>query len=143
MMEIQMDLGKEGKLVDLVKFLLVEYPITIDKDGDIDEKAPEIISTPGPQRSRYLTKIDNDVVFKHYNPHMLTFPQKLVMQNSDLKQLELDAKDFITGKLNTDYIIIDDKAYIEYFKLKYQDESKKIPKDKREIFLYRTKTNIV
>jgi hypothetical protein len=138
MMEIQNTLRQKEKLVDLVKFLLEHFPITIDKDGDPDEiKEIEIIPTPGPQRSKILLSIDNTLIFKHYNPNLLSFPQKLVMQNADMKQLELDTKEFISTRLGTDWIIINDKAYIEYFTLKYHNEVLKITPESREIYKYK------
>lgn len=136
MMEIQSKLSKQDKLVSLVEFLRKEYPISLIEVTGNDPENIEVVASDG---TRLLTIIDDTYVFKHYNPNMVTFPQKLVMQNKDIKQLEVDVQAFVTSKLDFDYVIVGDKAYIEYFKPKYRDEIPKIQRNKREVFMYKAK----
>jgi hypothetical protein len=136
MMEIQSKLSNSGKLIDLVEFLRKEYPISLVEVTGDDPENIEVVANDG---TRVLSSIDDTFVFKHYNPNLVTFPQKLVMQNKDIKQLEVDVQAFVTSKLDFDYVIVGDKAYIEYFKPKYRDVIPKIQKNRREVALYKAR----
>jgi len=140
MMEIQTKLLKSGKLEALIEFLQKEYPIALievkEEPGSmiISREKIGLVEDKG---TRILSAINNSRVFKYYNPSIMTFPQKLVMQNSDVVQLEIDVKEFVSSKFGSDYVIVDDLAFIEYFKPKFRNEVGKISKEKREIFLYK------
>jgi hypothetical protein len=126
MTEIQKELDKRHLLVDMVKFLKVEYPIVLEEVYD-DKPQPK------------MTKIEshNDkAVFKHYNPNLLTFPQKVIM-TGDPNEIQRAVKEFIAGKISTDYLIIGNTAYVEYFHQKYEKESTMVKPESRELFKYR------
>lgn len=74
------------------------------------------------------------VVFKCYKPHILTFPHKLILEGENLEQR---VRDFLYDKIDYDYIIVDNKAYIEYFNSQYKNVAIKIPPEQREIHCYR------
>lgn len=76
-------------------------------------------------------------VFASYKPSILSFPKKMIFVNSNKNQLEAIVKHFLKDKASFDYIIIDDRAYVEYFNLENQEEADKIPKESREIYKYR------
>lgn len=50
-------------------------------------------------------------IFENYNPSILTYPRRLIIVGGDL-QRKVDA--FIADKVKSDYVIVDDKAFIEY-----------------------------
>lgn len=133
MAEIHQELQKTGKHTELIKFLQENYPQIIEsRETPIINKNNTVI----------LATVKKNPVFKHYNAQLLTFPQKAILYNKDINRLSRDVKRFISDKLDVDYIIIGDRAYIEYFKYKYRDESGKIHKDKREIYQYRLQNGI-
>lgn len=78
-------------------------------------------------------------VFKSYRPHVLTFPKKMIFVNQDPRQLQAIVQNFIksNGYVGTDYIIVEDRAYVEYFEAAHIEESKQVPKESREIYQYR------
>lgn len=76
-------------------------------------------------------------IFASYKPGILSFPKKMIFVNSDKNQLEAIVKHFLKDKTSFDYIIVDDRAYVEYFNLENQQEADKIPKESREIYKYR------
>ena len=77
-------------------------------------------------------------VFKMYRPDILSFPQKLIIVDHP-KNLYDRVQRFTQDKLAVDYIIIEDHAYIEYFDMKYAAVIDKIPRENRDIYLYRLK----
>jgi predicted DNA-binding protein (UPF0278 family) len=135
MIEIQKELEKNGKYQELISFLKDNFPATL-REVVVNKK-------PDPAHTVILRSGKDMVVFKHYNCALLTFPQKLVMQNKDVAQLRRDVKNFLMDKMGYDYIIVDDKAYIEYFKYKYREEAGQITKEKREIYRYRLRHGII
>jgi hypothetical protein len=129
---IQKELEKRGKMVDMINFLRKEFPIVIES-GDVTNTLTVTIrrsSNPG------------RLVFAHYNPELLTFPHKLIMENTDQQQLIKDVKDFCSNHFGTDYVIAGTMAYIEYFPMKYENEVLKVKPDIREITLFRKRIRI-
>ena len=61
-------------------------------------------------------RYDNAVnqVFKDYDPNIKTYPKRIIMSNDNEKILLNRVRSFTRNKICCDYIIIDDKAYIEY-----------------------------
>ena len=136
MMDIQVGLEKRKLLPKMIDFLKKEYPYTIDEIQEGNKKT--IIRQ---KKARILAKSSKEV-FEHYHPNLLTFPQKAVFENDDVDVLLKEVREFCNGKVGVDYIIIRNKAYVEYFKLKHAKESKKISKARREIYQYRMKNGL-
>jgi len=128
---IQKELATRGKSMDMVNFLKKEFPIVIEEEND-KPQAITIKRSSNPGR----------LVFAYYNPELLTFPHKLIMENTDQQQLTRDVKDFCSKHFGTDYVIIENMAYIEYFPLKYESEVSKIDYTTREIVLFRKRFKI-
>ena len=74
-------------------------------------------------------------VFKVYRPEMLSFPQKLIIQNKDKGLLQHQVDEFTKSMTGVSTLIIDDTAYIEYLLPKFADVASKLPEK-----LYETKT---
>ena len=136
MIEINDKLVNRGLNSVLISFLSKNMPYIIKKTEDEHTTNRSIII------SRYDDVANNDGVFLSYNANILQFPQKVIIENKDSRQLLIDIKKFLKDKIGFDYIIIGNRAYIEYFKLKYDKESKLISRESREIFQYRIKHNI-
>jgi hypothetical protein len=136
MLDIQQGLEKRGLLAQMVLFLKREYPYAVE----------EIKTGAKPQPiAKHPTNVVEAVtgeVFEHYHPNLLTFPQKLILENENIDELHRQVKEFCQGKIDVDYIIVGTKAYIEYFKLKYTKEAKKISSGRREIYQFRLKHGI-
>ena len=77
-------------------------------------------------------------VFKDYRPNILSFPQKLIISGNP-NNLQRRVQAFTRDKLAVDWIIIEDRAYIEYFKPQHAALVDRIPREKREIYQYRQK----
>jgi len=132
MVEIQNKLERNGSLADMVRFLIKEYPFAVEKIDDVDS-VKEKFDAP-----KVVNKIRQDV-FAHYNPRLLSFPQKAILHDDDLDNLSRKVKVFCAGKFGVDYIIVDNVAFIEYFQMKYSKESVKVKDSDREIYKYRVK----
>lgn len=132
MMEIYAELIKRKLHTQLIKFMQSKYPLAVEEVIEIDPNKPTI------QTSQ--TIVDNDTtVFASYRPGLLTFPQKMIFENTNQIELEKDVHNFLSGKINGDYIIIGNRAYVEYFKLKFAREAQHIKAQDREIMQYRLK----
>jgi hypothetical protein len=133
MLEIQNKIKERGRLSALVNFLLLEYPgvVEIIEDGKkISSSKPKIMP------------INDNKVFRYYNPNLLSFPQKLIITNLNQQALEISVLEFCKNKISTDYLIIGNTAYIEYIKPKYYEEAKSVKNENRDLYRYRTRNGI-
>jgi hypothetical protein len=133
MIEIQSKIKERGFLSSLINYLLLEYPevIEIIEEGKkIQRGVPKIVMT------------NDNKVFRYYNPNLLSFPQKLIIKNVNVQALELSVLDFCKDKILTDYLIINNTAYIEYIKSKYYEEAKSVTDENRDLYQYRLRIGI-
>lgn len=133
MENIQASLEARKLLPRTIEFLKKEYSFVIEEikesfdDKDLVFKG-KIIYTDASQN-----------IFKNYNHNLLTFPQKVIIENDSDIGLRCDIAGFIKDKLNVDYVIVGNRAYIEYFKIKYSNESKLIKSEDRDIYKFKNK----
>lgn len=148
MMALYQKLYTKGKGKLLEGFLQRRYPMIIDTSDEKPTEYQEFQSKVknnlqlGRSKKAYLQSggdLNKHGVFKHYNPKILSFPQKKILKNNDPAKLMDAVKHFISGKLGVDYIIVEDRAYIEYFEQQYASAVDKLKPEKREIFKYRKK----
>jgi len=114
-------LNGEGDLFD---FLSVYHPDVIQEDITTEQIRSDSES------------FDVHNVFEVYKPDIITYPHRIIFVGSpdDLRQ---QIKEFIADKIKHDFIIIDDRAYIEYLTksdLKIVDQ---IPEKNWQITTYR------
>ena len=134
MLKIRGDLYKNGHGNAFETFITSTYPQLIKKSAIAPTKKNiERISKFVSEEEYNKHKI-----FKSYRPSLLTFPHKYIICGpNDI--LEKRARLFVRDKVAYDYLIIEDRCYIEYFEKKYASEALRFPKNKREIFVYRQK----
>lgn len=82
-------------------------------------------------------KLNKHGVFKIYNPGILTFPSKIILIDDDKLRLVRRTRNFVKNKYGVDYLIIEDRAYIEYFNLTHRNIVKQINPKMREINIYK------
>lgn len=87
--------------------------------------------------------IFEDRVFKTYNPSILILPMKKVTIENNKMILIKKVEEFIKYKLSCDYIIINNRAYIEYFDIEHRNESRLINKESREIYQYKVSRRMI
>lgn len=135
MIDIQKGLEKRGLMNQMVSFLKKEYPTVIEQIIETNQKIQN-------KSHNIITKSVGTDVFQYYNPSLLTFPQKMIIENENIDELQSEVNEFCMDKIGCDYIIIGNKAFIEYFKRKYQKEYKEISIKQREIYKYRMKNGL-
>lgn len=139
MVDIYNTLVRRGKESELTNYLRKEFPVALEEvqknvfktgikktNTEVDLEAYKDLQGPNKHK-----------VFKSYNPNILSFPQKKIITDPNLINLNKRIKSFIKDKVDPDYIIIEDRAYIEYFLPKYRHEAAKYPTELRELFQWR------
>jgi hypothetical protein len=144
MMDIYHEINKRGLEKDLEVFLKRRFPWIIKQKHQPTRKAvkkqvmkAQVTRAKNPTVRNWKT-LNKHNVFKIYRPDMLSFPQKLILVGN-AETLYDNVQNFVKDKLAVDYVIIEDRAYIEYFEAKYASVVDKIPRNKRDIFQYRKK----
>lgn len=138
MMAIYQKLYQRGKGNDFENLMRRRFPYIIKSD-DSPPKPP-----PKPVAKKVITKkvvteeeLNKHGVFRIYKPNILTFPHKLIIVDKDHTSLMAKVKDFLRDKIEIDYLIIEDRAYIEYLLNKYKDAEDKLDVRSLEISQYR------
>ncbi len=132
MIELYNELKRRGKQLDFEHFMKERFPYVIEA------VKPTIQVQAASEPSANIHH-----VFKSYNPRLLRFPQQLIIIDSDKSSLTTKVQKFVKGKSGVDSIIIDDRAYIEYFMPEYAPMIAKIPKESRDIYLYRKRSSTI
>lgn len=152
MRHVYAQLYQHSKGDQLEAFISKNYPSLIVRDREDTKGVPTYRPAPpmlrAPRRQKIISPTNTESLNKHkvfgsYRPHIMTFPQKRILVNSNRRQLEASVRQFLQGKMSTDYIIIEDRAYIEFFDAKFTREAAKIPQEHREIHQYRARNNLL
>jgi hypothetical protein len=139
--------GKGDALEGLIKqrfaYLIVGGSGGVALPSKVQEKvAPKTPKIAPPVKVWAPTNASNlnkHGVFEAYRPNILTFPKKMIFVNPSRTQLEAIVKHFLRDKISFDFIIVDDRAYVEYFESSQQTEAGRIPRESRDIYKYRLK----
>lgn len=99
MVEFLKELEKmPGGAEKLFEFLEKHYPHMIVRDSSAQKPWSE------PKRSV-------DPVFPQFNPNVLTYPRRQILDGEDLVRR---IQEFMLDKIKGDFVIVDGKAYIEF-----------------------------
>lgn len=143
MVEVYRKIYELGKGAEFENFIQQHFPYMIDQD-----QMPQVQAQPQapgkscskPVRHRIPEQKENinkHGVFKHYQPSILTFPHKLILVDNNASKLMKSVEQFLADKIKIDYIIVEDRAYVEYLLPKYANIQSKMSPDMLEISNYR------
>ena len=137
---IKRKLASRGFGTELIEFLRAFFPIIL-------KILPSEPPTRKPKRIENKTVDLNNPnkhgVFALYKPYLLSFPHKKIIIDNDYESLRRKVRKFTKTKIYTDWIIIGDRAYVEYFESKFRPEAEKVPLETREINIYKRKNDLV
>lgn len=137
MIEIQNKLIKNGKSGLLVNYLRDNHPYVLQSINAIEYN--ERTSTT----VKLIKQPNEHNVFEHYNPKLLSFPQKVIFKNDNIDLLRRDTLRFCRDKYSCDYLILGCYSFVEYFSREYINESVSVLKNNRELYKYRVKNGMV
>ena len=140
MIGIQHTLIQRGLQAKLEAFLRKRFPYVIDEDdhATINVLKPTKVPPPTKPVAGHIETMNKHKVFRNYRPDILSFPHKYIITGNPAT-LKERVKDFTFDKVGVDTLIIEDHAYIEYFHKRYSDVVEKVPKENRDIWIYRQK----
>ena len=153
MVDIYNALYQRGLGVKFEEFIQRRFPYIIEGQTRVSTlpktPQPAVTSIPAVQSVSkpivaYMpadyTAMNKHKVFRAFRPDVLSFPQKHIIVG-DPQQLMGLVQEFVKDKVGIDYIIVEDRAYIEYFDNRHADVVSKIPRHSREIYAYRQRVN--
>ncbi len=97
---------------------------------------PSVLNNGIAQPSVVRTSPATNKVFEYYNPNLLTYPRRLVIEHGEVERLAIE---FIRDKIRSDFVIVDGKAYIEYLLASDEPIKDKIPTDNWVIRRWRSR----
>ena len=121
---------------DMLEHLKKTFPIVLRilPNESIKENKPKAPIT--------YEDMNKHEVFSSYKPHILTFPHKMIMVDQDPESLRRKVRKFTKSKIYTDWVILDDRAYIEYFESRFRKEAEKVESHTREIAIFRRRNSL-
>lgn len=138
MMAIYHELYKRKLGNQFEKFISEKFPWLVENGPSRPtNKFPTVIKRTELKESN--SDLNKHQVFTSYRPHLLDFPQKLIIVDTP-QNLYKRVQGFVQDKIGVDYIIIDDHAYIEYFEPKYAGVVDRIKRENREIYRFRQRS---
>lgn len=87
----------------LLEFLRGSFPHVVEQAAP-QAAVPQVVSAPTPAR----------VPFERYDPRLLTFPRRQMFEGQDQSELTRRVHAFLADKVRSDWVIVGDKAYVEY-----------------------------
>jgi len=112
----------------LESFLMQNFPAMI-----IDDSRDIKTST----RTKEVENKHN--VFSYYDPSLATFPRRIIFYSDDLQK---DVRDFCARQFYCEWIIIEDRAYIEYIPHDAAAYKSEIPEKNWQIRAFKKKSTI-
>lgn len=135
MYQIRKELTDRGLNQKFIKFLRDVFPVVLK---------PINVARPSARKAQKKEIMSPDELNKHevfgvFRPGVLVFPHRMIIVDQDEESLLRRVRKFTKTKISIDYIIIEDRAYVEYFEQKFAEEASKVPQESRDIFRYRKK----
>lgn len=121
MIELLREVEKEGGTDKLFEFLQAHYPHMLVNEDTLPVKV----------------KTADDPIFPYFNPALLTYPRRRIIEGADLKK---KVQEFLLDKGTCDYVIVGGRAYIEYLDRKDAAIVDKIPAKSWKIAAWRLKS---
>ena len=123
MKEILARIGKNKQQTkQLISFLRKYFPYIVEQDR-------EVASETSQEANRHN-------VFSHYDPSLLTYPRRVIISKPNA-DLESEAREWCKNQAFCDFIVVDDRVYIEYLPPGQGMLRDRIPKSNWEIESYR------
>lgn len=88
-----------------------------------------------------VNKRQSDEIFGYYNPNILTYPRRLLI-NGTSDELLKKVNEFSINKLKVDYVIVDDKLYVEYLLESDNKILNQIPESNWKIAAFKLANNL-
>lgn len=123
------------------KELMKELLNTIQKMGGDNNIAEFLVKNYPNMIEGYTSDVadhDDSDIFDHYSPGVLTYPRRIIFVGTK-KELQKRVREFVLDKIKSDYIIIGDKAYVEYLEKDDKSLLDQIPLRNWKIAAYRQK----
>jgi len=144
MMQVLVALGQRGHQTTFEEFVRSDFPYLEDLPPRIVagnalpnlpvKKKEEKIFNMTPEEEEAVNK---HKVFKMYRPHALTFPCHLIIIDPNKEILKKRVMTFIRNKIGIDWIVVEDRAYVEYYFEQHRTTLAKMKPEEREIYQYR------
>jgi hypothetical protein len=151
MVEVYHALYQRGHGTKFEDFISRRFPYIVEGQTRVQhlDKTPASKAPPPPTNlptKKVITQytpvdfeaLNKHKVFRSYRPDILSFPQKHIIIDQPDRLTHL-VHEFAKDKIGVDYIIIEDRAYIEYFESRHGATVNKVERSTRDIYIYRQK----
>lgn len=117
--------------ISLEAFLTKHFPAMI-----IDDTKP---AGAIPKRGVWKEIDNKHKVFTYYDPSLATLPRRIIFSDGDLQK---EVRDFCAKQFYCEWLVIDDRAYVEYIPHNISSYKPNIPEKNWQIRAYKKKSNI-
>jgi hypothetical protein len=132
-----------AKMYDLLQTIIKNRPWALALESFLIQNFPGMLKddSKAAQTIQRVTKeIDNKhKVFTYYDPALATFPRRIIFSSSDLQK---QVHDFCARQFYCEWVIVEDRAYVEYIPHESAIHKSEIPEKNWQIRVFKKKSNI-
>jgi hypothetical protein len=131
--------ANKAKMFEVLKAITTNRKWVIALESFLMKNFPAIIidDMKSFEQKRVSKEIENKhKVFTYYDPVLVTFPRRIIFSGGDLQK---SVQDFCIKQFYSEWIIIDDRAYIEYLQPDVATYKPNIPEKNWQIRAYKKK----
>ena len=117
--------------ISLESFLSKHFPAIITDDAKM--------AAPAPRRLASKEVENKHKVFTYYDPALATFPRRIIFSGNGLQK---KVTDFCARQFYSEWIIVEDRAYVEYIQPGASTQKSDIPEKNWQIRAFKKKSSI-
>jgi len=130
-----------AKMYDLLQAIIKNRQWALALESFLMQNFPAmLVDDSKAQASQKSKEIDNKHnVFTYYDPSLATFPRRIIFSSDDLQK---QVRDFCARQFYCEWIIVEDRAYIEYITHDSAVHKSDIPEKNWQIRAFKKKSSI-
>jgi hypothetical protein len=132
--------ANQAKMLEMLNQIMAQPDGIVQLETFLRKSFPHVLIPDEHQQARPKAKIDP--VFPDYKPGLLTLPRRKILERHDVPNLEEAVTNFLADKRNSDYVIVGDRAYIEYLPAALASLHDKIPANNWLVRTYKQSSSV-
>jgi hypothetical protein len=130
-----------AKMYDLLQAIVNNRQWAVALESFLVRNFPNmLVDDAKPQAQASSRGADNKhKVFAYYDPSLATFPRRIIFSSDDLQK---QVRDFCAKQFYCEWIIVEDRAYVEYVPHNAAVNKSEIPEKNWQIRAFKKKSNI-
>jgi hypothetical protein len=131
-----------AKMYDLLQAIIKNRQWALALESFLMQNFPAMLvdDSKASQTTQKNKEVDNKhSVFAYYDPSLATFPRRIIFSSDDLQK---QVRDFCARQFYCEWIIVEDRAYVEYISHDVAAHKSEIPEKNWQIRAFKKNSSI-